>query len=168
MRRGFTLYETLLTMLLLSVALAILAELFSTYTRQVHLAKAHSQRVAALTWALQSMGSELRQANAVTITGSHPCQIKISKLNPDAPRFPVVPSWDPLQPMMEVRFYLEEDRLLREFSPDSATHIHSQILDGVTDLTCTPGLVQDYQLGLVLRRGENPDRISTTVVGPAR
>ena len=55
MRRGFTLYETLLTMLLLSVALAILAELFSTYTRQVHLAKAHSQRVAALTWATNSV-----------------------------------------------------------------------------------------------------------------
>lgn len=165
MRRGFTLYEALLTFFLVLVVLGVLAGLLRTYSQAVRNQVGKARIVQAARLGLDRMRNELREAATV----NPPVSGELSFLKPDPAQLryhAVPPIWDPHAAARQcrVRYHLTQGRLWREVRLFDGTVSDNPLLDGVEALHVTPLPEQKYELALEVRDGTRVRRLLTRVV----
>ncbi len=151
-KAGFTLLETLLTMLLLSMVLTVFASLVSGYTRVMRFVNSKDRALSGLHSGLSLAAHELTSAvqvtspNTVTPVGT----LDFSRIDPvDPNRFPATAplSWDPLDPTFQirVRYLMVGETLMREETPRTGSPQMQAVANGLKSFSValiSPGVVE--------------------------
>lgn len=149
--RGFTLLETLLTAMLLSIVLGVFASLVYGYSRVMRHVSGKDRTLEGLHSGLVTALSEVGSATQVLapLSATPEAMLDLTRIDRgNLNRFPTTTpgSWDPLDPTFQsrVRYYLLEDRLIREVTPSGGTSQLFPVALKVVDFRvsqATPGLV---------------------------
>lgn len=138
MRRGFTLVETMVTMLLVLMLLGVLGSLLRAYSQVANFSDQHDQALRLAT-ALSSLQTEAAQALTVQTpaAGSSATELLFRRLDPARSGLPVGPgdrlplpvpdpdpyvAWDPSDPadQIAVRYRVDGNQLVREVDGNRA------------------------------------------------
>lgn len=141
-RGGFTLLETLLTMLLLSMVLTVFASLVAGYTRVMRFVNSKDRALAGLHTGLSCAAHELTSAVAVASpnTAAPVGTLDFTRVDPVNPnRLPQAApvAWDPLDAafLIRVRYLLVGDTLMREQTPRTGTPQLQTVASGMTSFS---------------------------------
>lgn len=149
-RRGLSLYEALVSIFMVLLALSILAQMFRNYSNAARTAAGKSRTLVGAQIVLDRIRNELREAvviDAPAAVGSPATQITFHKIDP-AQASTRLPSPSPAPPpanwkpsdstyLCQVRYYLQGSTLLREAKPADGSTATSVLLEEVTEMSCT-------------------------------
>lgn len=148
-RLGFTIFETLLTLLLLQVVLAVLGGLLWEYSRISQDSEQSDLALGAQSTLLQ-ICAEVRESIQIDPA---PPELKLVRLDPaknslsvkagdrlpyPAPDPDPLASWNVQQAidLINVRYYIDQDQLMRQVS-DATTTVQIPVSQGITGLSAS-------------------------------
>lgn len=113
-RRGLSLVEVMICMLLVGIVLAVTARLFTGYSTALRHSNDKNRELEVLRSTLERLGSELSQATEV-IQGAD--SVEFQRITPGAAiPSPLEPGWSPRSRLTKVRYSLEGTDLIRSVS----------------------------------------------------
>lgn len=146
MRRGVTLTEILVTLALLSLALAILATLMRSASRLILHSERKDAEVRSALAVCQQVRQDLESAISVSApaVGATSSTVTLVRMNPFESnlQYPLLPStsaWSPHPANLQwtVSFSLTGDRVMRSVTPGSGTAWTSEVASGILLFECT-------------------------------
>lgn len=174
MRRAFSLVETMVVMVLFGMLLGVFAGLVRTYGRVNRFVSEKDTALESLRVGLQTMRSEVAEAVAVDrpargSTGIE-SELVLRRVDPQAQgRLPQDPEpdptdfWRPHESLIQVRYHIDADRLMRNGLPVAqSSGISLQRVGGSLELAVTTTeQTRVRRLSTLVRLNEPP-----AVVGP--
>ncbi|MFN8608642.1 MAG: hypothetical protein U0931_13990 [Vulcanimicrobiota bacterium] len=111
-KRGLTMLEALITVLITGMLVQTAASLFQSYIREGRQRRSQQQSLLAIAVGLERLTHEAESAEEILQTGN---ELKFRRLDPDHPRFPRVTTLDlsAASDRLEIHYFLDQDRLLR-------------------------------------------------------
>jgi type II secretory pathway component PulJ len=167
MRRGFSLAEVLVTMMLMFVVLDLAAIMFKEYTSVLRHERGKERFRAAAQIALDGLKLELATALSVTSLGS---DVQFTRINPsDTTRLPVLapipypaasdPPWNPTTGQYTVRYWLSSETLYRSTSLSADPQ---PLLSGLNGFSVTdPNANRCYRISLSVNENRRVSALST-------
>lgn len=149
MRRGFSLLETLVTLLLVSLVFGLVMNLITQGLRTFRASNEKDEAAQAANVALDRLICELREASSMlapTVAAPTASQIEFVKVDPASTTripnplpVPLPGSWDPDDPAfhLAVRYRVDNQQLVRDVGPPGAAYQESSALGSqVSGLQC--------------------------------
>ena len=160
-RKGFTLLEAVITLMLVSVVFGVAADILGDACRVMSFSRAKSNSTQAVQQGLTRICAEAREAFQIDGTG---LELALLKVDPAADRFPATApgTRSPYTHQLRVRYYTSGGQLCREV--DGSQQV---VADGVTGLMCQVLPGGSLEVSLTLLEDRVVRTLTTQVRTPA-